>query len=368
MAGALVRVGALLVGVVGLGAPASAQLFTQPTFSVNAGGPSTFLRPDTIYINFDGPPVPIGGGTGIGAGAGGDDLDGYSLKPPGDDFIVCVSVDPATVGKGIPFNPGPPGPLPPFNVFNQSERNQHTGDAFLGSEAYNRLTGILPPPISSGLTTNFLSINQSAPYFLNYALQPVGSPDVQFPKGTPADDVDGVGRIRGQVLPSIYFTMSRESPSLPKIAGAGADSGADVFFDPEPTEGGDEAFFATAEQLGLTQEDDIDGLAVYDLNDNGRYDDRDQVMFSLTRDSPSLLQLEVSPADILTITFGTQTPSPFLRFNEVGLLFTDDIDSFGIIPLIDNSAINTIIAYTPAPGTAAMLAMAGVLAARRRRT
>ncbi len=360
---------AVLLGVLALAAPASAQvILTQPTFSVNPGGPSTFLRPDEIYINIGGPLLSVGGGTGIGAGAQGDDLDGYSLKSlldlkgPSDDFIVCVSVDPATVGKGTPL-----GPLPPFNVFNQSERNQHTGDAFLGSEAYNRLTGILPPPISSGLTTNFLSINQSAPYFLNYALQPVGSPDVQFPKGTPADDVDGVGRIVGTILPQIYFTMSRESPSLPVIAGANADSGADIFFDPNATVKGNEAFFAEAEQLGLQQADDIDGLAVYDLNNNGRYDDRDQVLFSLTRDSPSLTPLEVSPADILTITFGTQTPSPFLRANEVGLLFTDDIDSFGIIPLIDNSAITTIIAYTPAPGTAAVLAMAGLLAARRRR-
>lgn len=360
---------ALAVG--GVCAPASAQtqILSQPVFGVNPGGPSTFLRPDTIYLNFDGPPVPVGGGAGIGAGAEGDDLDGYSLGDPRNEFIVCVSVDPATVGKAppLPAAPFPFGPLPPFNVFHQSERNQHPGDAYLGSEAYDRLRGILPPPISTGLTTNFLSINQSAPYFFNYGLQPLGDPQVQFPMGTPADDVDGVGRIQGTVLPELYFTMSRDSPSLPKIAGAGEDSGADVFFDPDPTTGGDEEFYAEAGQLGLTTQDDIDGLAVYDLNNNARFDEGDQVLFSLTRDSPSLLQLEVSPADILSMTFGGQAPTTILRFNEIGLLFTDDIDAFGLIPLIDNSALTTIIAYTPAPGTTALLVMAGVLAARRRR-
>ncbi len=359
--------------VLALGGPASAQILTQPLFSVNPGGPSTFLRPDTIYINLAGAPLPVGGGTGIGAGAERDDLDGYSVGLPPDgpnsDFIVCVSVDPATVGKAPPFpaTPFPTGPLPPFNVFHQSERNQHPGDAYLSSEAYNRITGILPPPISSGLTTNFLSINQSAPYFLNYGLLPIGDPNVQFPKGTPADDVDGVGRINGTVVLDLYFTMSRDSPSLPNIAGAGEDSGADVFFDPNPLIGGNEGFYADAGQLGLTTQDDIDGLTVFDLNNNGRFDGNDQVLFSLTRDSPSLQQLEVSPADILTITFGGQTPTPFLRFNEIGLLFTDDIDAFGLIPLIGGSAVTTIIAYTPAPGTVALLAMAGVLAARRRR-
>ncbi len=336
----------------------------QPTFSVNLGGPSE-LRADLIYINFDGPPTPIGGGGGIGAGLPGDDLDGYAAKPPSEDFIVCVSVDPATVGKGGPF--GLEGPLPPFNVFHQSQHNQHPGDAYLGSEGYNRLNGIYGPPVSLGLNQNFLSINQSPFYFLNFGLAPIGDPQVQFPKGTPADDVDGVQRIEGTTIRDIYFSMSPESPSLPKIAGAGANSGADLFFDPNPTKGGDEEFFASAEQLGLVQQDDIDGLAVYDLNGNGRFDGDDQVLFSLTRESPTLGALEVSPADILSITFGGQTPEPLVRFNQVGLLFSDDIDAFGLIGLIDNSVFNTIVAYTPAPGTVAVLLLGGAGAMRRRR-
>lgn len=362
-AGRVLLSGAAALGVMAWATAACAQ-FVPPgnaTFSVNLGGPSE-LRADLIYINFDGPPVPVGGGGGVGAGQPGDDLDGYAIKS-GDDFIVCVSVDPATVGKGGPFD----GPLPPYNVFNQSERRQHAGDAFVGSEAYNRLKGIYGPPISTGLNTNFLSVNQSPVYFRNFNILPFGSPDVQFQQGTPADDVDGVGRIQGTSLGEIFFTMSRESPSLGKIAGAGADSGADIFFDADATNGGNEEFYANAELLGLTQQDDIDGLAVFDTNGNHRFDGDDQVLFSLTRDSPTLKALELSPADILSVRFGSPTPTTLVRFNQVGLLFTDDVDAFGLLGLVGGSAMSTIVAYTPSPGAGLVIVLAGALGAGRRR-
>lgn len=349
----------VLLAVFAAGSP----VLAQPIFTVNPKGPSGLLG-SLIYMNQDGP-VPVGGGPGIGAGLPGDDLDGYAPNSSDDDFIICLAVDPATVGSGNPFTLGSGGPgLPQWNVFNQSQRRQHAGDAYLSSEAYNRRRGLLPKPISMGLNNNFLAINQAAPYFANFGLQPPGGPEVQFPAGTPADDVDGVGHLVDGKLPKLYFSLSRESPSLRPLGGV---SGADLFFDPDATRGGDEQLFASFDRLGLHAQDDIDGVAVFDLNGNGRFDDLDQVLFSLTRESPSLKAFDASAADVFSIVAGSTTPIIFAKHNEMGLLFSDDVTSIDLIRLINNSAFETILAHTPAPGTLALVALCGISASRRRR-
>lgn len=341
------------------GSPVAAQ----PIFTVSPGGPSRLIG-SFIYMNQD-TPVPVGGGPGIGAGLPGDDLDGYAPNASDDDFIICLAVDPATVGSGNPFTLGSGGPgLPPWNVFTQSQRHQHMGDAYLSSEAYNRRSGLLPEPISMGLNNNFLAINQAAPYFANFGLQPAGGPAVQFPAGTPADDVDGVGHLVDGKLPKLYFSLSRESPSLRPLGGV---SGADLFFDPDATKGGNEQLFASFDRLGLHTQDDIDGVAVFDLNGNGRFDDLDQVLFSLTRESPSLKAFNASAADVFSIVAGSTTPILFARHNEMGLLFSDDVTSIDLIGLVNNSAFETIVAHTPSPGTPAVVAACAAAALRRRR-
>ncbi len=348
------------LAVLGL-AMGAATASAQPAFSVSPAGPSG-LSPAGIYTPSGGGPMFIGGGAGIGAGDPADDLDGFSTSSDEDDFTICGSVDPLTVGSG-----GPEGPLPPYNVFEQALKRQHAADAYIGSEAYNRFTGILPAPISTGLNTNFMTANQSPLYFMDFGLLPLGGPDVFHPVGTPADDVDGLEHFKAGVPQSIYFTLSRQSPSLNQIAGGVGDSGADIFFDVDFNLGGTESLFASQEQLGLQPLDDIDGLKIWDALNDGIFNENDTILFSLTRDSPTLAAAGLSPADIIAVTFG-QVPFVLMHFNEFGLLFGDDIDAFTIDPLINNSALATILANTPSPSAMSLLVLAAVGAARRRRS
>src|SRR5262249_25221092 len=157
--------------------------------------------------------------------------------------------------------------------------------------------GILPPPISMGRHNNVLSRNQSPSYFgnLDYGLQPIADPTVTVPVGTPQDNLYGRENTNSNgSIPRVYFTVSRNSPSRFTLPGKSVPSGANIVFDPNIAVGGNERLFAFAQQLGLTQQDDIDGLALWDDNDDGVFNGTDEVLFSLTRDSPTLRNLGAS--------------------------------------------------------------------------
>src|SRR5262249_26892006 len=94
-----------------------------------------------------------------------------------------------------------------------------------------------------------------------------------------------------------FFSLSRNSPSL-----QGPGHGADIYVDDMPNVPGGERVYANATQLGLQPSDDINALIVFDDGDRIFQPGIDQVLFSLTRDSPSLTAFGFSAADILTTT------------------------------------------------------------------
>jgi hypothetical protein len=101
--------------------------------------------------------------------------------------------------------------------------------------------------------------------------------------------------------------------------------------------------FASGLQLGLPAvimgDDDIDGLVVFDENENGTYDAGDLVLFSLKAGSPSLNQIGGrinSAADIFAaraIAGGISELSLFAPALDLGLAGSnDDVDGLEVYP------------------------------------
>ena len=94
--------------------------------------------------------------------------------------------------------------------------------------------------------------------------------------------------------------------------------------------------YARHAQLGLLADDDIDGMVVFDENDNGRYDDEDRVLFSLGPGSPSLLTIdgasdEGAAADIFLARPG-RPPALFAPARLLGLgAAADNIDALDAV-------------------------------------
>ncbi len=92
-------------------------------------------------------------------------------------------------------------------------------------------------------------------------------------------------------VPGIFFTVTRDSPSLNFLPGT--NSGADIYFDSDPRGPGGETLFAQPGVLGLTALDDIDGMVILSGGQSTRgpgpmFDPMtDRVLFTLDGNSPS---------------------------------------------------------------------------------
>ncbi|MCC6675899.1 MAG: hypothetical protein IT436_02030 [Phycisphaerales bacterium] len=356
----------LIGAAVGIAGPAHAQVL----FTVNDPGPSA-LSPRFVYERGLGGPILVGGGPGMGLFSNMDQLDDFgAVVPDGPEisslqFIICFSVDRLSAGTPAPGIRA----LPPFNVFDQAQKRQQAADLFGTTEAFNRLTGRLPSVggPSMGLFNNILLRNQSPTYFgdKDFSLLPNADPTVALPPGVPIDDVDGHAmRDPGGGLPKSYYSLSSTSPSLTLLGGT---SGADIFFDTDITTPGSEDLFADFERLGLVQQDDIDGLTVYDDNGDGRFNGTDQIFFSLTRNSPSLGLLGAGPADILTVRAGIGFPQIFEFATNLGLLPSDNIDGLKFDPLLFDSAERTLESKLPVPATLIPMGLSALAPRDRRR-
>ncbi len=117
----------------------------------------------------------------------------------------------------------------------------------------------------------------------------------------------------------IYFTVDKVGPSH-------AGGPADVLFSPPGAPGF--VVFALAAQLGLTNRDNVDALAVWDTNGNGKADPgTDYALFSLDRGSPSLAGS--SAADLFVTDF-TGVFCPFLRARTIGMEPCDNVDAVDV--------------------------------------
>ena len=312
------------------------------SFTVAPGGPSG-LPSEFFYDVVAGVPVAVGGGPGSSLGPG-DVIDGFSAdKSALTDFVLCFSVDPASVGEVAK--------APAFfgvNVTTEGAAGnaQAAGDGFIGTEAFTR-AGIVAGAPSLALFNNTVAVNQSPVQKEIFGLLPVVSPGI--PTAAPLDDVIGGGP---PMPPALYFTLAPGSPALGGFLGALClGSPADVFFDPTPAgPGGDEICFTTFIGLGLVPGDDVDALVVFDDDMSGTFTGTDQVLFSLAPGSPSLILLGVSPADVLTsfvgfgpvLYAGVMPPAP-PTIHVLGLApGLDDLDMLELVPLVDGSVTDTI--------------------------
>jgi len=147
----------------------------------------------------------------------------------------------------------------------------------------------------------------------------------------------------------VYFTLDAASPTL----AANLWSTADVLY--SAADGLQTAdVFATADLLGLSSTDVIDGLVVWD--EDGLVDPNgvdDLALFSLAPGSPFLTDNDYSPAAVFVTDFGGGN-TLYMSHTELGLNFGDNIDG------LDVAAI-------PEPTTAALLLVPALAMLRRRR-
>jgi len=303
-----------------------ASFASAQNFSTQNGGPGGV--PGSAIQEKDGDTITtVGGGPGTGTPNPEDDIDALSGDQPedkdDDGVTFCFSVDSNADGV-ILFVPG-------INVPHQALRNQEAGDAFITTEAWDLVLGLLPPPVSLGEFDNVLITNQGRGWgdATGFGLVP-DVPPLQFvPPNVPIDNLDALADLDPGVggPPEAFFTLRNGSPSLETLPGPPSlNRGADIFFDPNIQQGGNEQLFAQTQQLGLQLGDDIDGLVVLDRNDNRTYEpDRDVIVFSLAPGSPTLVQNNLSPADVFMRAPGTL--QVLGTFNQIGLGFDDNLDA-----------------------------------------
>jgi len=287
-------------------------------------------------------------GMAFGLESGDDELDALSAANatvlPDVMFALLFSVDAASTGVAAPA-PELVALNVPYNVVDQVDRGHASGDQFMSTSLFtlDAITGI--KAIIDW--NNVLVRNNFDEGGTDFAALPETSAyDVVIDE--PQDHVDAVAVF---VAPdeTIYWSASRDSPSLPGLPGQGDPSGASIFVftrgganPPDatpPQQTAEDAgcrrlcqlssqsayeqciaeesvvtqceetarstleaclaakcvfqatpawLYASFADLHLQQEDDIDALIVFDTNADGAFNETDSVLFSLTPDSPSL--------------------------------------------------------------------------------
>ncbi len=97
--------------------------------------------------------------------------------------------------------------------------------------------------------------------------------------------------------------------------------------------------FASANRIGLQAGDEIDALEVVDQGAKGTFDRGDLIFFSLARNSTSLNQFGLSPADIFVAQIGPagNVNISIVAFaSQLGLRTTDELNALSISRLLNN--------------------------------
>jgi hypothetical protein len=271
--------------------PLPAPLFSfdrdSPTVLAGLVGAADLLLPS------DPVPTIVVPGWKLGAGLPGDDLDGLMLAtndiPIGVPFTLLFSVDRQTVGVATP-DPTLVFLGVPYNVLDQAARGHAAGDEYMGLQQFIRNGAALRADTRS--FNSVLVRNNFDEGGTDLSAQPpTHASDYSGP--TSQDNADSASAAPAAVrtdrtVPPVYFSLRSDSPSLHVLPGWQYPSGATIFYNPDPQNAAPTEVYATFYQLGLTPADDIDALLIVDGNHNGQFDAPDTVLFSLTRESPSL--------------------------------------------------------------------------------
>jgi hypothetical protein len=337
-----------------------------PRFSIDQSSPSigkpTINGPIAAADALDvpGPTVTIPA-QNLGILGPGDELNEISYNrapfvPMGQTFVILFGVDRATVGARGPDASLWPCCNRPYNVLDQAARRQAAGDTFMTLDGWTRAGGPLPFGENRVIPArnNTLVINSGDEGGVDYALAPPVPALLELPLGTGEDNGDGTaypppGALNSGICVPIFYTVSRHSsipgqPPLPVM-----QSGANIYGDCNTAVLGGEFTFATAAQLGLQQGplgDDIDGMVVFDQNDNQVFEPEDQIMYSLAPDSPSLGG-GFSAADIFMANGPCVGPCCscllFARADDLGLLGSPSNDNVDNIELLTSGNVQATV-------------------------
>jgi len=336
-----------------------------PYFSIDRGSISVSgtLRARDI-LDKPGPMVVFSGANMGMASATLDELDDFSVNrnavSPTQPFLILFSVDKASSGAAMP-DPFLVANNRPFNVRDQASKRQAAGDIFMSTEVFTRLgPGFLEDgPIPHGSPQNNTMVkNQGDTGGVDMDLEKEIPPEIPTAFIEPSDELDGISEKDATsafswgvpASPTFFYSLRNNSPSLATLPGT--PSGANVYVDFNPSAPGGEVLYAGASILGLVSGvngDDIDGLVVFDNGDFVYNPSQDQIMFSLTRNSPTLIALQRSPADVFMRTNGVTTV--LASAADLGLAFTDNIDAIEIKTTNNatQSLLNTAI-FSVLPG------------------
>jgi len=298
----------------------------RPYFSFDRESPTVLQglvsAADVLTLSPDGLPMPVIPGPALGLLFPQDDLDALSGPNswllPTQIFVLRFSVDRQTRGSAPPDAEFINLDVP-YNVFDQARRGHAAGDEYMAVQNFTLRDSMRGP----GQGNNVLGRNNYDEGGTDFGGQPQTSASQSVPPGTSQDDVDATGNLPASLslpglLEHIYFSATRDSPSLPTLPGL-PPSGAHVFYNPSPLMGTPTRLYAPFEALGLQPQDDIDAMIIIDRAADGSpipdgvFNGIDVVIFSLAPGSPSLdepnrLAGAVTAADVLVVQFG-QPPS-----------------------------------------------------------
>jgi hypothetical protein len=250
-------------------------------------------------------------------------------------------------------------------INHQATRGQLGADRMTAGVSKSPIQALATGPAVSNHAR--LSINQD-----HYNAIPSISQHASF--GGVQDDADGLevtefkfdGPNNQRTYP-IFFNFDPQSPSMQPDNNVNHETwrSSDILVTPVGSQ--TPTVYAGASAWGGHADDVIDGLAVYDTNDNGTLDvGTDVAVMSLRAGSPTLTANGWTGGDMLVTNF-SGTAQLYTSHVDMGLLATDEIDGLDVdyrdgTPL----AYGLVVSAIPEPTTLALLAGIGVLALRRR--
>ena len=135
----------------------------------------------------------------------------------------------------------------------------------------------------------------------------------------------------GQLNDAVFFSLAAGSPSLAIFGRSAADILWTIGFQP--------GVYASAADLGLLPEDDIDAMCLRDTGLGPRYDsETDVLLFSLAAGSPSLAEIGARPSDLLI-----PGPEVEIQGGRLGLRVADDLNALKCFQAADPTRENIAV-------------------------
>ncbi len=342
--------------LVGMTAAVSAkpplQPLPPPFYSFDLASPTVqggFVGADDILaFGFPHPVIAVPASV-LGLGLPGDDLDALggndATLPPGQSVSLLFSVDRQTIGTADP-DPGLLAAGIPFNAKDQAWREQAAGDRYMSLEVFAAPS--FARAAGYRVANNTLVRNNYDEGGESFSAEPPTSAQ-DAGGGAPQDNTDATGGAAapaadgGTVFRNIYFSLTRQSPSLQVLPGHQFPSGANLFFNANDGARSTTQLYAAFFDLGLVQGDDIDALIALDVGLPGVFDAGDRVVFSLDRTSPSRNTIDGhsttgAAADVFMVEFGS-APTTLAQAALLGLgAAPDSIDALDWFPCDDGYA------------------------------